>query len=120
MGISRQNIGRNFVTCEQCLRHYVFTGWKAVQELRRGVRSVFLCRLQIVRRCGPEAVSLRTVRHLQVTVVFMYNNVMVYLHCRTRPRIPTRDLKPEGYIVLYRNCSYCMDSDMDSNLDPDP
>ena len=28
--------------------------------------------------------------------------------------------KPDGYIVLYRNCSYCLDSDSNSDLDPDP
>ena len=29
------------------------------------------------------------------------------------------DFKPEGYIVLYRNCFHCTDSDLDSDLDPD-
>ena len=70
--------------------HYVLTGWEAVQELRCGIRSVFLCRLQIVWRCGSEAVPLRTVRHLQVPIVFTYSNVVAYLHCRIRTRTPNQ------------------------------
>ena len=30
------------------------------------------------------------------------------------------DSKPDGYLVLYRNCSHRTDSDSDSDLDLDP
>ena len=30
------------------------------------------------------------------------------------------DSKPDGYIMLYRNCSHCTDPDSDFYPDPDP
>ena len=58
---------------------------------------------------------------------------LVFLRSRIRNMLPLcnglftlsdadsdSDSKPDGYIVLYRNCSHCTDSESDSDPDPDP
>ena len=54
------------------------------------------------------------VRNRGVSGTVKRNNVilMAYLYCRTRTRIPIdSDSKPNGHILLHRNCSNCTVSD---------
>ena len=77
-------------------------------------------RLDSVLLCQIVAPRVSTKKYSTAPLLSVCRQTVVaYLHCRIQIQVPTRILilkNPNGYIVLYRTCSHCTDSDLASRV----